>query len=374
MSRTVIPAGDPKARKIYSGSLSVDVPRESYFTGSMMGSGEDTPYPVMRKDDLESEAGDLITYDLSLQMRGAPTEGEDRLAGNMESLKFATDSIYIDQLRKGADLGGAMTRKRTLHNLRNVARARLTEYFARLYDEIIMIYGAGARGINSDFIYPLNWTGRAKNPLKAPDAIHQIYGGVATAKNNLATTDKMSLAVIDKMMVRSRMMGGGTQNIPKIQPVTINGKMNFVMVMTPYQEYDLRTTTGTGAWLDLNKAALTAEGRATNPIFQGGVAMYNRTVMHVHEAVVRFNDYGAGANVNAARALFMGRQAICMAFGNPGNRMAFEWTEEMEDHGNIIEIAAKTIFGTKKTEFQINGTEYDFGVVAVDTAIDPTQG
>lgn len=373
MSRTVIPAGDPKAIKIFSGMLAVDVPREAYFTGSMMGSGEDTPYPIMRIDDLESSAGELVTYDLSLQMRGQPTEGDDRIGGNMESLKFATDSMYIDQLRKGADTGGAMTRKRTLYNLRNIARARLTEYFSRLYDEIIMAYAAGSRGINSDFIYPLGWTGRAQNPLTAPDTTHLMYGGAATSKASMATTDKLTLEVVDRLLVRSRMMGGGTQNIPKIQPVTVNGQQNFVFVMTPYQEYDLRTAAG-GRWLSINQSALTNEGRKNNPIFLGGVGWYNKTVLHVHEAVIRFNDYGAGSNVTAARAMFMGRQALCMAFGNPGNRMSFKWYEEEADHGNIVEISASTIFGTKKCTFNIAGTTYDFGLIAVDTAIDTTVG
>jgi N4-gp56 family major capsid protein len=373
MSRTVIPAGDPRAVKIYSGSLSVDVPKESYFVNSMMGSGDDTPYPIMRKDDLESEAGDLVVYDLSIQMRGAPTEGDDVIEGNMESLKFATDAVYIDQARKGADTGGRMTRKRTMHDLRNVARARLTEYFARFYDELIMMYGAGARGINSDFIYGLGFTGRANNPLKAPDPLHIMYGGDATAKTNLDSADTMTLSVVDRLMVRARTMGGGTQQVPKIQPVVVNGQSCYVLVISPYQEYTLRTATGVGGWLDLQKALSTNNG-AKNQIWMGGIGMYNKTVIHTHENVIRFNDYGAGANVPAARALFMGRQALVMAFGNPGNRMSFAWHEESADHDNRVEISCSTIFGTKKTSFNVNGTDLDFGVIAVDTAIDNTVG
>lgn len=366
---TVIPLGDPKARKIYSGHLAVDVAKSSYFTSTMMGSGEETQMPIQRLDYLENEAGEQITYDLSLQLTGEPTEGDDDLEGNVERLKFATDKMYIDQLRKGADGGGRMTQKRTLHSLRKVARARLTEYFARLYDEIITMYASGARGINADFIYGLAFTGRANNPLKAPDSTHQMYGGSATSKATITSSDKMGIAVLEKLPVRAKLMGGGTQNIPRIQPILVEGMKTFVLVLSPYQIHSLRTETGASGWLEIQKSLATSIGK-NSPIIKGGVGMHNQIVIHEHESTIRFNDYGSGANLAAARGLFLGRQAVCMAFGSSGNRMAFDWNEELKDHKNRPEFSASTIFGTKKCSFSIAGTEYDFGSIAVDTYID----
>ena len=42
-------------------------------------------------------------------------------------------------------------------------------------------------------------------------------------------------------------------------------------------------------WADRKKqAAAAAEGRK-NPIFQGGLGMYNNVVLHEHQAVIRMN-------------------------------------------------------------------------------------
>ncbi|MFM9577988.1 N4-gp56 family major capsid protein, partial [Streptomyces turgidiscabies] len=84
-----------------------------------------------------------------------------------------------------------------------------------------------------------------------------------------------------------------------------NGEKHYVLLMSPDQETDLRLEVGEKGWLDVQKAAAGAEGK-NNPIFKGGLGMINNVVLHSHESVIRFNDYGAGSNVSAARALFMG--------------------------------------------------------------------
>ena len=44
--------------------------------------------------------------------------------------------------------------------------------------------------------------------------------------------------------------------------------------------------------------------------------------------MIRFNDYGAGANYEAARALFMGAQALVEAYGSPGTSLRFDGTRK----------------------------------------------
>jgi N4-gp56 family major capsid protein len=115
-------------------------------------------------------------------------------------------------------------------------------------------------------------------------------------------------------------------------------------------------------WLDIQKAAAAAEGRK-NPIFLGGLGMINNIVLHSHESVIRFSDYGAGTNVAAARALFLSRQAAVVAYGTAGG-LRYSWKEEEDDYGNEPTIVAGTIIGVKKTRFN----NRDFGVIAIDTA------
>jgi len=367
MPRTIVGAGDPKAVKKYSAFLAVDTSRKSYWNKKFMGVGEEAQTPLQTLPHLENDAGDTISYDLVMQLKMKPIQGDAQLRGKEEDLKFYTDSLLIDQLRGGVNTGGKMTRKRTIHDLRKVARVRQSDWWARLFDETLFMYLSGARGINPDYIEDTTFTGYANNAFKAPDAQHQLYGGDASSKATIDATDKMSLKLIDRCVARAEVMGGGTTGIPAIQPVMIDGEEHFVMVMHPWAEYDLRTDNSTGGWLDIQKALATFEGRGS-PICKGGLGIHNNVILHKHKGVIRFTDYGAGGNVQAARNLFLGRQAGVVAFGSPGTGLRFDWNEELEDRGNQVVITTASIFGVKKSRFTIDGTDYDFGVIAADTA------
>lgn len=356
---TVVAFGDPKAQKKWSASLFIDTNKKSYFDRKFVEDSDNSV--IQRLTDLESDAGDTIDYDLSVQLRNKPTVGDARLQGKEENLRFFSDQVSIDQLRHGVSAGGKMSRKRTVQNIRRIARDRLSDYWAKYADELYFIYLSGARGINQDFTEDLTYAGLANNPIQAPDASHQAYGGVATSKASLVVGDKMTKAVIEKMVTKARAMRTLDVTSATLLAVMINGEPHYVLLMSLFQEYDLRTADTTG-WVDVQKAAAAAEGR-NNPIFKGGLGMVNNVVLHSHESVIRFSDYGAGSNVAAARALFMGRQAGVIAFGSTGG-LRFAWTEEMQDHGNEPVVAAGIIMGVKKTRFNSK----DFGILALDTA------
>jgi N4-gp56 family major capsid protein len=363
MAKTIVGLNDPKAVKKYSAALAVDIGRTSYFSKKMMGYGPDASAPIHMMTDLESDAGEQIVYDLSVQLAMQPIEGDNTLEGLEENLQFYTDNVYIDQMRGGVNGGGRMTRKRTLHDIRTISKKRQADWWARVFDELYFMYLSGKRGTNADFVYPLTYNGFANNAFTAPDANHIAYGGVATTFNNIQATDKLTTTLIDKLLARAYMMGGGITQIPQIQPIKVDGEDHYVFLMNPWQEFDMRTNATTGQWLDIQKAAAAAEGRK-NPIFNGALGMYNNVVLQSHKAVIQDNTAGAGANISSVRALFLGSQAGVCAFGSPGSGLRFDWHEETRDNGNEIVITTNTIFGVKKCTF--NGV--DFGLISVDTA------
>lgn len=367
MSRTIVGLNDPKAVKKWSNVLAVDIGRESYFQRKYMGYGESSRTPLQMLPHLENDAGEYISYDLSMQLKMEPVEGDDILDGKEEDLKFYTDGLYIDQARGGVNTGGKMTRKRTLHDLRKVARKRQSEWWARVFDELFWMYLSGARGVNADFVFPLSYAGRANNAFSAPDAEHSMYGGDATSKATLAAEDKFTLTMVDRAVAKATMMGGGTQDTPQIQPIRIMGEDHFLCLLNPWQEYDLRTSTSTGQWLDIQKAIAASEGRAS-PLIKGGAGMYNNVVLQCHKGCIRYTDYGAGSDVAACSALFLGTQAAVVAFGSPGTGLRFDWYEETRDNGNQAVISTSAIFGIKKSTFTIGGTAKDFGVINMFTA------
>jgi N4-gp56 family major capsid protein len=367
MSKTVVGVGDAKAVRKYSAFLAVDVGRKSYFNKKFMGVGEEAQTPLQTLPHLEKDAGDDVSYDLVMQLKMKPVQGDKTLRGKEEDLKFYTDNLKIDQLRGGVNAGGKMSRKRTIHDMRAIGRVRQSEWWSRLFDETIFMYLSGMRGDNSDFIEDTSFTGYSGNSFVAPDDQHILYGGSATSKASVDATDKIDLALIDRAVARADVMGGGTTGIPSIQPCEIDGEPHFCLVMHPWQEYDLRRDAGSGGWLDIQKAAAASEGRS-NPMFKGGLGMYNNVILHKHKATIRSTDYGAGSNVGAARALLLGRQAGVVAFGSPGTGLRFDWNEELEDRGNQVVITTGSIFGVKKSAFTIDGVSRDFGLIALDTA------
>lgn len=359
MSSTVIAFGDPKAQKKWSANLAVDVAKESYFEKFI---GKDDNSIIQRKTELEGDAGDRISFDLCVKMRNKPTYGDNRLEGKEESLKFYTDEVRIDQVRHAASAGGAMTRKRTAHDLRTTAKSRLSDYFAQLTDEYCFMYLSGARGINEDFLEDTAFTGFAQNPFNAPDTGHLLYGGSATSKASLTASDTMSKAVIEKALNKAAMMQARDPSIANMVPVNVDGYKAFVLLMNPDQEYALRQESGTNGWMDIQKALATNLGNKS-PIVQGGLGMIGGAVLHSHRNVIRFNDYGSGNNVTAARALLLGRQAAVVAYGTAGG-LRYQWKEQDKDYENEPTVASGFIGGLKKTQF--NGK--DFGVITIDTA------
>lgn len=373
MARTIVGVNDAKAVKRYAGLLAYDESQKSYFGQRFVGRGAEAEVPIQLLSELESDAGEQIAYDLLAELKMAPVEGDDILEGKEEAQRFYTDTIYIDQARCGVNTGGRMTRKRTLHNLREKARRQQSSWWARLKDELRFIYLSGARGVNTNFILPTGYTGRANNALVAPDTNHILYGGNSTAKSNMtneaagaAGSDTFDLRLVDRAKTKADSQGGGATDIPVLQPCKIDGEEVFVCVMHTFQEDDLRSNTGTGQWLDIQKAIAASEGRKS-PMVKGSLGMYRGCILHSHRNVIRFNDYGAGGTYEAARALFMGSQALVEAYGSPGTGLRFDWHEEVRDNGNQVVISSNCTWGTKKVSFTTPIGAQDFGVFALDT-------
>ena len=80
MAQTIVGLNDPKAVKKFSVALASDVARDSYFQSRFMGEGESAMTPIQRLTDLESDAGDQLSYDLSMLPRAMASiySGKDK--------------------------------------------------------------------------------------------------------------------------------------------------------------------------------------------------------------------------------------------------------------------------------------------------------
>ena len=73
--------------------------------------------------------------------------------------------------------------------------------------------------------------------------------------------------MIDKCVERAQTLN------PTIRPIKVNGEDKYVMFLHPYQVYDIRTSTSTGQWLDIQKAAMTGGQIDNNPIYTGAFSV-----------------------------------------------------------------------------------------------------
>ena len=371
--RTLIGVNDPQAVKKWASLMAVAINKSSYWSRKFVGEGKDARLPIQRIDDLESGAGDEVSVDLLMPMNMEPIIGDETLEGKEAPLKYFTDRLRIDQVRGGADLGSRMTKKRTLRNLRQDAKRAATGWWRQLMDEIYFIYLSGARGTGGGFLWSANNPFFTINPLTAPDAMHQMYGGAATSKASMTAADTFKLRLIDKAVAKAETMGGDGSDELSMIPISIEGGDHYVALMHTFQADAMRQDAGTGGWLDIQKAAAAAEG-AKSPIFTGAMGMYNDVILHKHRNVIRFSDYGAGANLPAARALFLGSQAALVAYGDNETGTRYRWTEVSKDHDNSLAIGTHAIMGVKKATYKSkdNATVRDFGVIAMDTyCLDP---
>jgi N4-gp56 family major capsid protein len=351
--------GSAEAAKEWSSSLELDTNKKSLFA-RFTSEGHNSL--VQRLTNLERGADNQTHFNIFIQLKGPPISGNSRLDVSEENLVFYQDNICINQLRRSFSAGGAMTRKRTLKNTREAACDAFSDYWAKYLDELHFIYLSGTRGINKDFVEDLSFLGHADNPIQAPDVDHIMYAaGPAGTKATMVAGDKMTRNLIERAATKAEMMREVNPASVDMQPVMINGEPHFVLLMNPFQVYDLRTADTTG-WMDIQKAAAAAEG-SKNAIFTGAKGMINNIVLRSHKSCIRFDDYGADSNLAATRALLLGAQAGVVAYGSSAGRR-FTWKEEVEDYDNTVTIVCGATMGFKKNRF--NNT--DVGVLSIDTA------
>ncbi len=371
---TYIGVNDPQTVKKWATTMAVQIGKESWFTRKFVGSGEDSRTPIQQIDDLESGAGDEVTVDLLMPMSMEPRIGDQTLDGHEQDMRYYTDKLRIDQVRGGVNAGGRMTQKRTLRNLRTDARRLMKDWWVRLMDELYFIYLSGSvgNGLSTRLVPDTNAI-FAVNALTAPDTQHRLYGGTATSFASITTSDGMTLRLVDKAVAKAETMGGDGSDELSMVKTNVNGDEIYNLVMHTWQFDALKSTTSTGQWLDIQKAAAAAQGQ-NNPIFKGNVGEYNGVLMHKHRNVIRFSTAGAGTNLPAARALFLATQAGFVAYGDNGSGARYKWTEEVKDHGNQVAIGSYAIMGIKKATYKSkdNLVTRDFGVFAMDTyCVDP---
>jgi N4-gp56 family major capsid protein len=352
MAATEFALGDGLAVQRWSASLAYEAEKLQYFR-KFMGPGPENMIVV--KTELQKKAGEKITFGLRMKLGSDGIEGDNIIEGTSAetALDFHSDYVFIDQRRKGTKSKGKMSEQRVPYNMRKEGRDALAVWWAEDYDEQLMMYLAGARGIDTSFHVPLGYTGRANNTLTSPDSSHVIYGGNASGLSDIDAQDIMKLAIVEKLVSKVETLD------PMIQPFRINGEKKYVLLMHTWNAYQLRTSISQTDWLEIHKAT---DGEKSN-IYKNALGEYAGIILHKHRNVIRFDSTtGCSSGITASRSLLLGAQAAVIAWGGASAMGRYSWNEETDDRGNALAITAGAIYGAKKTRFN----SMDFGVIAVD--------
>lgn len=100
----------------------------------------------------------------------------------------------------------------------------------------------------------------------APDSDHIKRKNDQATDQALTTSDTFTIDLIDSGVERARTLE------PGIRPIKQMGGEYFVVFLHPHQVTDLRQSTTTGQWLDIQKAAMQGGMVERNPIFTGALA------------------------------------------------------------------------------------------------------
>lgn len=350
--KTTYGLNDPEAVKLWSRKLDVEVMKKTWI-GQFIGTSSNSL--VQMKEDLQKAAGDRIRTILRVQLSGTGVQGDSTLEGNEEALITYTDDIFIDQLRHAVRSGGQMTEQRIPFSIREEARMGLEDWMSDRLDYWFFNQISG-----NTAVVDTRFTGNQS--VIAPDSDHHIIANSKGAESSLSVGDTFSLAYVDQAVLKAR-----TLPTPIRECNTGSKQAKYVMFITPEQHYDLRRTTSTNDYYDIQQAALQGGEISKNPIFTGAIGLYNSTILHeaFRLPVASLSNDSNPATDARGRAVFCGAQAAALAYGRvSGDRNRYFWREELFDFQNQLGVAAGMIAGLKKTRYNSK----DFATIVVSTA------
>lgn len=335
MASTSYGINAPEAVKLWSRKLFQEALKRTWAYKFM---GEDSNSVLQIQNDTSKGPGDRVRVTLRMLLSGAGIEGDGTLEGNEEALTTYTQDTVVNQLRHAVRSGGKMSEQRIPFSVREEARMGLADWWSDRIDTAFFNHVCGF-----DAQADTRYTGH--NTVTAPTSTHALFTGGGTADQSLSTTTSYSfnLTLLDEAVRTAKTLS------PQIRPLNLGGEERFVAFLHPNQVLKLRTSTDTGQWLDIQKAAMQGGRTGNNPIFTGALGEYNGVILHESTRVSPGVDDSGTINSSVRRAVLCGAQAAVLAFGRGYGANQMSWVEELFDYRNQLGVSAGCIWGLQKS-------------------------
>lgn len=311
MADTAFATGDALTKKVWSAKVMKEALRSLYLSKFM---GEKDNSIIQTKTDLKKEKGDRITISLRMQMTNAGQSSSTTgitLEGNEEALVFYDYSVSLSEYGHGVKAQSKLSLQRPPFDLREEMKDGLSDWLSNKMESLLIT-----------------------TLLAAPTSGHKIVK-TGSGGSNLTT------ALISQAKRKAQLA------TPKVQPVKIEGKEYYIMLVHPYGTKALKADT---SWI--NAQLYAAHRGSDNPLFTGALGVWDGVIIHEYD---RSNLILSGTII---RNLLMGRQAGCWAWGQYP-----EWYEKLFDYYRIPGVATDFLSGIGKTKFN----NEDYGTIALDT-------
>jgi len=355
--------------------------RNMSFVYRFAGSGSNSL--IQRVTDLtKTKKGTRAIMTLLADMQTDGVTGDYDLEGNEEALRSYDISITMDQLRFANVNKGRLAEQKSVVNFRQASKEAIGYALADRIDQMgfLTLSGVSYTLKNNGALRPVLATGQNLSNLEFAADVTAPTGDRFLrwdATDGLVAGDTTAVIAADKITYKCIVQLKSYAKDNYIRGVRgKGGDEMYHMFVTPTQMSDLKLDPDFLA--NVRNAGVRGEG---NSLFAGSSSLMVDGVM-IHEFRHVFNTsraltgtstnagaagykWGANANIDGARALFCGAQALALAdIGNP------EMVEDEFDYGNRPGISIGKIFGLRKPKFMsdVSGSVQDFGVIVCDTA------
>lgn len=371
MSQTNFALLTAEQKTVWSRTLWRDA-RELSFLSKFLGKGERSVVQVIT-ELTTSEKGERVLMHLLADLVGDGVANDNEREGQEEAMKSYTEDITIGLLSHGVRDTGKLANQKTVISFRENARDVLAYWLANRIDQLAILTLSG-------IAYTFNVDGSTRGveqgsalaelafsaDVTAPTAnrhvrVHGTSGGyVSLEAGNTALVD-----IYGGLTYEALVDLGVYAKVNYVKGLMEGGKEYFILLLRPESVAQLKKDA------DYKNAIWQGAPRSdTNPFFSGATVTVDGLVIHEHRMVFNtkgatsgVDKWGAGSDIDGARGLLLGSQALGMI-----DLTSPAWNEKMFEYDSSVGINVDKMLGMRKPRFHSAWTDSveDFGVIAVD--------
>jgi N4-gp56 family major capsid protein len=311
--------------------------------------------------DTQKGAGDRVTITLRMQMNGDGVTENETQEGNEEAIVTYTDNLLINELSHAGRGNKTISQQRVPFKIAREVNDGLSDWWSARMDTIFFNALCGYLPANTQAGSGLKYAGF--NTVLAPSTGRVLRPSALTTDQLLTSTNLFTLDLIDK--VKEVAETGGSGGLIPIRPISgLPAGAKYVMFLHTTQVTQLRTSTSTNGWMDIQKSLLQGGEGDESKIFKGGLGVWNEVLLVSSPRVTPgVNSTTSASQSSTRRAVFCGAQALGLGFGEGYGPEEWKWQEETFDYNRQFGASALNIFGIKKMQFNSS----DFATIVVPT-------